>query len=114
MVPEMTATFGERLRQARHDAGLTQSQLVRLSGIPKPTLSRYENGHVMPSLQTLARLATALDLPEAELLPGRTSPNDELFLALRERGILIATREDAVQIAELVAQAMATPDRLQA
>jgi transcriptional regulator with XRE-family HTH domain len=97
-------SFGDILRHARLDAGLTQSQLVRLSGIPKPTLSRYENGHVMPSLATLARLADALDLAEGALLPGRASPREELFLALSERGVEISTREDAQRIAQIVAQ----------
>ena len=100
-------TFGERLRQARLDAGLTQSQLVTVSGIPKPTLSRYENGHVMPSLATLARLATALDLAEGSLLPGLTSPKEELFVALQDRGIEIRSHEDAQRIAEIVARAFA-------
>jgi transcriptional regulator with XRE-family HTH domain len=109
-------TFGAILRQARLDAGMTQSQLVRASGIPKPTLSRYENGHVMPSLATLARLADALDLPDGALLPGRTSPKEELFTALTERGIEIHSREDAQRIAEIVAREVegAAPQQQQA
>src|SRR4051794_39482452 len=101
-------TFGENLRKARLDAGLTQSQLVTASGIPKPTLSRYENGHVMPSLSTLARLAGALQLPEGTLLPGRDSPEEELFTALHDLGIEIETAEDARRIAGLVAGLMRT------
>lgn len=103
------STFGERLRRARLDAGLTQSQLVNVSGIPKPTLSRYENGHVMPSLGTLARLADALDLADGELLPGRTSGKEELFIALQDRGIEIHSPEDAQRIAEAVAQIISEP-----
>src|SRR6476659_571726 len=52
--------FGNRLREARLSAGLSQSELEELSGIPKARLSRYENGHVEPSIQTLNRLARAL------------------------------------------------------
>jgi transcriptional regulator with XRE-family HTH domain len=107
-------TFGALLRQARLGAGLTQSQLVRRSGIPKPTLSRYENGHVMPSLQTLARLADALDLPEGALIPGRASPKEELFMALVEKGVEIHSREDARRIADIVAQAIEEPVRREA
>jgi transcriptional regulator with XRE-family HTH domain len=105
-------TFGNILRQARLDAGLTQSQLVRRSGIPKPTLSRYENGHVMPSLQTLARLAEALDLPEGALLPGRNSPKEELFAALTEQGVEVRSREDAQRIARLIADVIESPEKL--
>ncbi len=96
-------TFGERLRQARLDAGLTQSQIVRLSGIPKPTLSRYENDHVLPSLATLGRLAEALRIPEGQLLPGRTSLEEELFDALRGRGVEIRSKAEAKRVADAVA-----------
>jgi transcriptional regulator with XRE-family HTH domain len=105
-------TFGERLRRARLDAGMTQSQLVRTSGIPKPTLSRYENGHVMPSLGTLARLAEALEIPEGTLLPGRSSPQEDLFEALQELGIEIHGTDDAKRIAALVAEAIAAEPEL--
>jgi transcriptional regulator with XRE-family HTH domain len=101
-------TFGERLRQARLEAGYTQSQLVRRSGIPKPTLSRYENDHVLPSLQTLARLADALQVPETSLLPGKTSPEEELLDALRERGVHIRSRAEARRIADAVADVLST------
>jgi transcriptional regulator with XRE-family HTH domain len=99
-----TRSFGELLRQARHDAGLTQSQLVRASGIPKPTLSRYENGHVMPSLGTLTRLCEALNIPEGSLLPGITSPEEHLYDALHDLDVKIESAEEAVRIAQIVAQ----------
>ena len=104
------STFGERLRQARLEAGYTQSQLVSRSGIPKPTLSRYENDHVLPSLQTLARLAQALRVPESVLLPGKASPEDELLEALRDRGVQIRSRAEARRIADLVADSLAADD----
>ncbi len=107
-------SFGGRLRQARLDAGLTQSQLVRLSGIPKPTLSRYENGHVMPSLGTLTRLADALNVPEGSLLPGRTCPEEDLYEALQELGVTIDTREDARRIAVIVAEAIGNAEQQRA
>jgi transcriptional regulator with XRE-family HTH domain len=99
-------TFGERLRQSRLDAGLTQSQLVGKSGIPKPTLSRYENGHVMPSLHTLGRLAVALDMPEGALLPGRSTAAEELCEALKERGVIVQDRADAERIADVVVRVL--------
>jgi len=99
-------TFGQRLKRARLDAGLTQSQLVRRSGIPKPTLSRYENDHVQPSLSTLARLAEALAIPESFLLPGKVSPEEALIDALRELGVTIRTKAQARRIARVVADAV--------
>ncbi|MGH2578968.1 MAG: helix-turn-helix domain-containing protein, partial [Actinomycetota bacterium] len=61
-------TFGQRLRETRMGAGYSQSDLEEISGIPKARLSRYENGHVAPSIQTLERLARALRVSEAALL----------------------------------------------
>ena len=68
MTAEDGKHFGNRLREARVEAGFSQSELEELSGIPKARLSRYENGHVEPSIQTLARLARALNVSEASLL----------------------------------------------
>jgi transcriptional regulator with XRE-family HTH domain len=61
-------TFGQRLRENRIRSGFSQSDLEEISGIPKARLSRYENGHVAPSIQTLERLARALQVSEASLL----------------------------------------------
>jgi transcriptional regulator with XRE-family HTH domain len=106
-MPRTTATFGERLRKARTAGGLTQSALVKRSGIPKPTLSRYENDHVLPSLATLARLAEALHVSPGSLLAGTSSPIDEFVVTLLERGIVIRTSAQARRIAALVADAVA-------
>jgi transcriptional regulator with XRE-family HTH domain len=84
---------------------------VRRSGIPKPTLSRYENDHVLPSLATLGRLAGALGVPAGTLLAGAPSPVDELVAALLERGVDIQTRTQARRIAALVADAVESEPR---
>ena len=105
-MPRAASTFGERLREARTAGGLTQSALVKRSGIPKPTLSRYENDHVLPSLATLARLAEALHVSPGSLLAGTPSPVDELVVALLERGVVIRTSAQARRIASLVADAV--------
>lgn len=55
--------IGERIRQARLERGLSQGDLESRTGLLRCYLSRVENGHTEPSLQTLVRLATALDMP---------------------------------------------------
>lgn len=62
------ATLGAKLRAARLNAGLSQADLEAASGIPKPRLSRYENDRVEPSIRTLLRLCSALDVWPGELL----------------------------------------------
>ena len=71
--------FGQRLREARVAAGLSQSELEDISGIPKARLSRYENGHVEPSIQTLARLSRALNVSEASLLGDQRATLEDFF-----------------------------------
>jgi transcriptional regulator with XRE-family HTH domain len=95
--------FGNRLREARLGAGFSQSELEELSGIPKARLSRYENGHVEPSIQTLARLARALNVSEASLLGDQRSILEDFFKVLDERGVQIATKEQGQRLAQAVA-----------
>ena len=96
-------TFGQRLRETRVRAGLSQSDLEEVSGIPKARLSRYENGHVAPSIQTLERLAKALNVSEASLLGDQRAILEEFFQVLVDRGVRIATREQGRALGNAVA-----------
>jgi transcriptional regulator with XRE-family HTH domain len=95
--------FGNRLREARLAAGLSQSELEELSGIPKARLSRYENGHVEPSIQTLARLAKALNVSEASLLDDQRAGLEHFFQVLTDRGVRITSKEQAERLGAAVA-----------
>jgi transcriptional regulator with XRE-family HTH domain len=99
-------TFGQRLRRVRVHAGLSQSALETRSGIPKARLSRYENGHVLPSIETLGRLATALGVSEASLLGDQRAILEEFFTVLFQRGVRIYSSEQAVKLANAVADIM--------
>ena len=96
-------TFGQRLRATRVKAGYSQSDLEEISGIPKARLSRYENGHVAPSIQTLERLARALNVSEASLLGDDRALMEEFFHVLTVRGVRIGTSEQAVALGSAVA-----------
>jgi transcriptional regulator with XRE-family HTH domain len=95
--------FGNRLREARIRVGLSQSELEELSGIPKARLSRYENGHVEPSIQTLARLAGALNVSEASLLGDQRAILEGFFTVLTDRGVRIDSQEQGARLAHAVA-----------
>jgi transcriptional regulator with XRE-family HTH domain len=96
-------TFGQRLRAARKKAGYSQSDLEEISGIPKARLSRYENGHVAPSIQTLERLARALEVSEASLLGDDRALMEEFFGVLTARGVRLGSSEQAVALGSAVA-----------
>jgi transcriptional regulator with XRE-family HTH domain len=95
--------FGQRLRESRVSAGLSQSELEEISGIPKARLSRYENGHVAPSIQTLERLAAALNVSEASLLGDERAVLERFFDVLAERGVRVDSEEEAVKLAHALA-----------
>jgi transcriptional regulator with XRE-family HTH domain len=55
---------------ARRDAGLTQEQLAERSELHPTQIERLERGATLPHLDTLVKLAGALDVPPAELCAG--------------------------------------------
>jgi len=95
--------FGQRLRESRVAAGLSQSELEDISGIPKARLSRYENGHVEPSIQTLARLSRALNVSEASLLGDQRAILEDFFQILWDRGVQISSGEQGAKVANAIA-----------
>lgn len=63
--------FGGRLRQLREQAQMSQSELSALINSTKVQISRYENGAIVPSVETLITLADAFHCSTDYLL-GRT------------------------------------------
>ena len=55
--------IGTRLRALREEKGLSQGDIEKSTGLLRCYISRIENGHTIPSLDTLERYASALDVP---------------------------------------------------
>lgn len=55
--------IGARLRELREERNLSQGDITDVIGLPRSYISRIENGHAIPSLETLQRLVAALDIP---------------------------------------------------
>jgi transcriptional regulator with XRE-family HTH domain len=66
------ATRGERLREARRRAMLSQEELAERSGVGVATIIRIERDQLRtePHFTTLRKLAEHLDIDAAELLEG--------------------------------------------
>lgn len=60
--------IGENIRRARLRANLTQERLGERCGIDRQAINRIEMGAQSPLLDTLLRIADALDVPLAELV----------------------------------------------
>ncbi len=62
-------TIGERIRNARKNAGLTQKQLGEKCGINEANIRKYESGRQNPKYETLQKIASALEIPLSQILP---------------------------------------------
>ena len=60
--------IGERLRVLREEKKLSQGDIEKRTGLLRCYLSRVENGHTVPAIETLEKLAQALDMPLYQLL----------------------------------------------
>jgi transcriptional regulator with XRE-family HTH domain len=66
----MPASFEDRLRKARENRGLSQSELAEKAGFQPSAISHFESGRRSPSLENLKRLADALAV-DIDFLLGR-------------------------------------------
>ena len=68
--------IGEVIRTYRGQRSLSQGDIERRTGLLRCYLSRVENGHTVPSLETLAKIAEAMDISLADFFPGTETPRD--------------------------------------
>ncbi|MGI5855927.1 MAG: helix-turn-helix domain-containing protein [Candidatus Merdivicinus sp.] len=61
-------TISEKIREARSKAGLTQQQLADKLGVSQQYIANYESGKHYPKIQTLQKIADALEVSMADLL----------------------------------------------
>jgi len=59
---------GERLRTLREEKNFSQGEIEKRTGLLRCYISRVENGHTVPSVETLEKFARALEVPMYELL----------------------------------------------
>ncbi|MGA8183040.1 MAG: helix-turn-helix transcriptional regulator [Terriglobia bacterium] len=68
--------IGIRLRKLREDRKLSQGDIEKRTGLLRCYISRVENGHTVPSLETLERLAAAMEIPLYQLFYEGERPPD--------------------------------------
>lgn len=59
--------IGEKLRELRESKDLSQGEIEKRSGLLRVYVSRIENGHTVPAIETLEKLARALEVPMYQL-----------------------------------------------
>jgi transcriptional regulator with XRE-family HTH domain len=67
--------IGETIRNFRLQKGMSQGDIEKRTGLLRCYLSRVENGHTIPSLDTLAKIANAMEVPLAQFFADGSSDN---------------------------------------
>ena len=66
-----------RIQAFRKEKGLSQAQLAEKAGISEISIRKYENGERNPKIETLGKIAMALNVPVSDLYDlGPLQPND--------------------------------------
>lgn len=68
-------TFGEKLKQARKDAGLRQEDLAEKLGVSRSAVAKWETGKGMPDIDNLRLIAQFLHVSADLLLDDGASPD---------------------------------------
>lgn len=94
-IRSVSGNLADNITNLREGRGLTQAQMAKTAGIPRPTWANVESGGANPTLQVLLKIASALQVSLEELLsPPRPSAKhykkDEL--PARTRGQVVVRK----------------------
>ncbi len=96
--------LGEKIKQLRTEKGFSQSLLEKKSGVNSKLLSKYENGRIMPTADTLRKIAEGLETSTDYLIfdnvpkDGLSKLKDlELFEKFKEVERLDAENRDLIK-----------------
>ena len=78
--------IGERLRTLRAEKKITQREIEERTGLLRCYISRVENGHSVPAVETLERFARALEVPMYQLFYEGKEPPKPPKLPKRRQG----------------------------
>jgi transcriptional regulator with XRE-family HTH domain len=74
--------IGQKLREIRESKHLSQGDIEKRTGLIRCYTSRVENGHTIPSIETLEKYARALEVPLYKLFYEGSAPPKKLKLPM--------------------------------
>jgi transcriptional regulator with XRE-family HTH domain len=95
--------IGQVIRSFRGERNLSQGDIQRRTGLLRCYLSRVENGHTVPSLETLAKIAEAMEINLADFFPGAHSAQD-----LETRKVLSGLSKEEIRLLTDIQKCSAT------
>ena len=78
--------IGDRLRELREAKQLSQGDIEERTGLLRCYISRVENGHTVPAVETLEKLARAFEVPLYQIFYDGEEPPKPLNLPKRKTG----------------------------
>jgi transcriptional regulator with XRE-family HTH domain len=66
--------IGDRLRDLRESKKMSQGEIEKRTGLLRCYISRVENGHTVPAIETLQKMAGALEVPLYQLFYDGETP----------------------------------------
>ncbi len=91
-VATIANSIGTTIRSYRLQKGMSQGDIEKRTGLLRCYLSRVENGHTVPSLETLQKIAYALDLQLAQFFSDEAVSREMSALKLSEEEIRFLTQ----------------------
>ena len=76
--------IGERLRVLREEKKFSQGEIEKRTGLLRCYISRVENGHTVPAVETLEKFARALEVPMYQIFYDGEQPPKLPSLAKRK------------------------------
>lgn len=82
--------IGDRLRSVRNQKNLSQGDVEKHTGLLRCYISRVENGHTVPAVETIEKVALALEVPICQLFYDGDKPPELPNLPKRKTAAQIA------------------------
>jgi transcriptional regulator with XRE-family HTH domain len=94
--------IGQRLKTLRDEKNFSQGDIEKASGLLRCYLSRVENGHTVPNVETLEKWARALDMPLYKVMyEGDEPPKPRKLVNENEKGLWGHSKKEASELSQL-------------
>ena len=94
--------IGQRLKTLREEKNFSQGDIEKATGLLRCYVSRVENGHTVPTVDTLEKWARALDMPLYKVMyEGDEPPKPRKLVSEDDKGLWGYSKKEAAELGQL-------------
>jgi transcriptional regulator with XRE-family HTH domain len=94
--------IGQRLKTLRDEKNFSQGDIEKATGLLRCYVSRVENGHTVPNVETLEKWARALDMPLYKVMyEGDEPPKPRKLVNEDDKGLWGHSKKEASELSQL-------------